>query len=232
MPTEQDSVLPIYHVNLDPGLQGKYARVAERLPERGTVLELGCSSGYFGHALIKRGHRVVGVEGDPAAAKLAETAGLEVVRGDLEDPATLDALAEQYDAILLMDVLEHLRAPELLLTRIRSLLKPAGVLIVTGPNVAYWRMRIALLMGEWQYTETGILDRTHLRFFNREGWETLVQEAGYELTHVEAAETMLPVEHRLRHVVPGFARLRRWLIVRFPEWFAIVFLLEARARRG
>lgn len=229
---ERETIPPIYHVDLSSGLQGKYARVVERLPDSATVLELGCSSGYFGSVLMRRGYQVAGVEGDPNAAALAEAAGLKVVCGDLENPAVFETLDEKFDVVLLMDVLEHLREPELLLSRARSLLKPTGVLLVTGPNVAYWRVRLAILMGEWRYTETGIMDRTHLRFFTREGWEALIQETGYELSYVEAAEGMLPLEHQLKHVVPGFQWLHRRLIEAFPEWFAIVFLFEARLQHA
>lgn len=228
MQIDREPALPIYHVDLTTGLKGKYSRVADCLPRGASVLELGCSSGYFGRALIQRGHRVVGVEGDPDAAALAEAAGLDVIQGDLENPFTLEAMEEQFDVILLMDVLEHLRAPEKLLIRLRSFLKPSGLLIVTGPNVAYWRVRLALLLGEWRYTETGILDCTHLRFYTLAGWEALIRGAGYELSYVGVAEGRIPAEDRLKRFVPGFAKLRHKLIASFPKWFGYVFLLEAR----
>ena len=91
-----------------------------------------------------------------------------------------------------MDVMEHLRVPEKLLRDCRALLKPNGHLIVSLPNVANITVRLMLLFGRFNYTERGILDKTHLRFFTRKTARRLLTENGYDI--VEEKMTIMPLE--------------------------------------
>ena len=97
-----------------------------------------------------------------------------------------------FDKVLLMDVLEHLRVPEKLLWGCRSLLKPNGHLIVTVPNVANITVRLMLLFGRFHYTERGILDKTHVRFFTRKTARKMLKEHGYRIT--DQKMTIMPLE--------------------------------------
>ena len=73
---------------------------------------------------------------------------------------------QSYDLILLLDVLEHLVDPVGTLKRLSTLLKPGGHVIVSVPNIAHLSVSLPLLFGRrFTYTEAGILDRTHLKFF-------------------------------------------------------------------
>jgi SAM-dependent methyltransferase len=219
-----------YHRSLANGLTGKYAVVADRLRAGTSILEIGCHTGYFSKALMQRGHKVLGVESDEEAAVLARAAGVEVLQGNVEDEAFCASIEGIFDVIVIMDVLEHLRDPRTALKRLRRCLQPNGRLIVTGPNVAYWAVRKDLLLGRWNYTDGGILDRTHLYFYTAPTWRTLIEDGGFRALSLEPAEAMIPIEHFLLKV-PLFGRLipalrnaaRSW----FPNVFAIVFLIEA-----
>ncbi|HLD78316.1 MAG TPA: methyltransferase domain-containing protein, partial [archaeon] len=97
--------------------------------------------------------------------------------GDVEKMA----LKGSYEAVLLADVLEHLREPERLLLRLKPRLTENGFLLVSIPNVANWKVRLQLVRGRWRYTDTGILDRTHLRFYTHRTARTLLEDAGYRI---------------------------------------------------
>src|SRR6266851_182728 len=142
----------MYHRDFaEQPLTGKYAAVLRRLTPRSTVLEVGCHTGYFTRALAAAGHDVVGMEADAEAAAEAIAGGSNVIIGDIENTDSLARLQGQFDFILLMDVLEHLRDPATTLCRLRPLLREHSRVLITGPNVAFFFLRWSLLLGRWDY---------------------------------------------------------------------------------
>src|SRR5262249_39702773 len=98
----------------------------------------------------------------------------------------------EFDKILLMDVLEHLPHPERVLEACRELLTPQGTVLVSVPNVANITVRLALLFGRFNYTERGILDRTHLRFYTRRTARRFLESCGFRV--VRETMTVMPLE--------------------------------------
>jgi len=217
----------IYHRDLSE-LVGKYKTVAEFLPAGARVLELGCASGYFARALELRGHSVVGLEGDPLAAEEARAQSLEVHDADLSVGIPTHIAINQFDAVLAMDILEHLPNPEKILTELYEGMKPGARLIVTGPNVAHLSMRLRLLNGQWNYTDTGILDRTHLRFYTLTSWIALIANVGFTVyAHRAAEDAPLPANRLFTRVLGKSVsqRLCSFLTKRYPRLFAVVVLV-------
>lgn len=146
------------------------------------VLEVGPATGYITRVLQERGCSVTAIEIDPAAAAQAEPFAFRMIVGDIE---SLDLQAvlgnERFDVVMFGDVLEHLMDPAAVLMRIRPLLAEGGSVIASIPNVAHGSVRLALLEGRFPYSEQGLLDRTHLRFFTRESLERLFQSSGYAI---------------------------------------------------
>ena len=171
------------------GLGLSMRMMIERVPQGARVLDVGCASGYLAEPL--REHRgcpyVDGVELDPADAALARRSYRNVVVGSAEEAATYARLAGPYDAVLLGDVLEHLRDPAAVLRHVRALLAPDGVVVSSIPNVAHYSIRAQLLQGHFDYADTGILDRTHLRFFTRSTLLALFTDNGYRVTACDPA---------------------------------------------
>lgn len=148
-----------------------------------SVLDVGCGSGALGAAATSAGNRVTGVELDESAVATAATRISRALRHDVTDVAGLTReLGERYDRIVFADILEHLPDPAPVLARYRDLLAPGGRILVSVPNVAAWTVRFSLLFGSFEYTETGILDRTHLRFFTRSSGERMLEGAGFRVT--------------------------------------------------
>lgn len=159
------------------------------------VLELGCAAGHVTRALVARRCEVVAIEADAlAAANLDGVSDVEVFVGDLADPTVVQKAAEgrTFDVVLAGDVLEHLVDPAATLLACREVLRPDGYVVVSLPNVAHADVTLGLLEGRFPYGDTGLLDRTHLRFFTLDGIADLLDEAG-----------LLPVEVR-RVLRPAF----------------------------
>jgi 2-polyprenyl-3-methyl-5-hydroxy-6-metoxy-1,4-benzoquinol methylase len=193
----------------------------QRIPEGVKVLDVGCHTGILGEALKERKHcEVIGIDNDNEA--LAIAAGrLDIVQQvDLEHRGWSKRLLEvglcDFDVILFGDVIEHTRGPRAILEEAHSLLKPGGQIIVSLPNVANLRVRLGLLFGKFDYTESGILDESHLRFFTLKSARELVINAGY---------------HIVNETYSGYS-LPRWLIDLFPTLLAVNIIITARACTG
>lgn len=162
---------------MTPTARGYFSNAREEvmpyLPDKlSRVLEIGCGEGAT-MALIRDtredGRRIwaAGIELNEAAASRAQETFDVVHVGDSE---TVDFAAlvgkEPLDAILCLDVLEHLFDPWSLVRRISPLLRPGGRLVASIPNIRQWRFVWRLLIrGDFDYRDAGLLDRTHLRFF-------------------------------------------------------------------
>jgi len=142
------------------------------------VLDVGCAAGDTASALVARGCTVSGVDIDAVAAEPARDVLEELVIADIDrDPLSGHFKAESFDAIIFGDVLEHLLDPWAALRDAATLLRPGGRILVSVPNVAHGAVRLALLLGRWDYTDKGLLDRTHLRFFTLESVCQLLESA-------------------------------------------------------
>jgi len=157
------------------------------------VLDIGCGEGDFAAELKRNGNRVTGVDLLPQPANAA--AFEQYFSADLDDgiSAVVNGLGDKrFDRVLLLDILEHLRSPDRILIQCHTLLDTNGQLIVSLPNIANITIRLMLLFGRFDYTERGILDRTHLRFFTRKTARKFLRENGYEI--VQERSTVMPVE--------------------------------------
>ena len=156
------------------------------------VVDFGCASGYFAQLLTTKGCIVTGIEINPEAAKLAEQYCQQVIVADLDFVSLQEILPNQhFDVAIFGDVLEHLRNPWQVLKEAKTILNPDGYVVASIPNIAHGSIRLALLQGKFEYSELGILDNTHLRFFTRKTVNDLFNKSGYliELTD----RTTLPI---------------------------------------
>jgi 2-polyprenyl-3-methyl-5-hydroxy-6-metoxy-1,4-benzoquinol methylase len=169
------------------GLGRSHELVAALVPPGAAVLDVGCASGYLARELLARGASAVdGIEPDPDDAATARAVCRTVVAGSIEEEATLALVADAaYDAIVLADVVEHLRDPEAALRGLVPKLAPGGRFVLSVPNVAHWSVRASLLRGRFRYEDVGLLDRTHLRFFTRESLLELLDACGLQLEREE-----------------------------------------------
>lgn len=181
------------------------------LPDDGeaSILEIGCSSGATGALALARGkcRRYCGVElfAEPAAA--ARERLTEVVEGDVEQ-LELPWPEHTFDALILSEVLEHLRDPWSVLERVRPLLRPGALVFASTPNVAHREIIVMLLRGRWELRSYGPLDATHLRWFSPSSLRDAFEQAGYVVDSVGPLGPLGPgsavvdrvLRGRLRHL--------------------------------
>jgi 2-polyprenyl-3-methyl-5-hydroxy-6-metoxy-1,4-benzoquinol methylase len=134
------------------------------------VLEVGCGSGGT-IRWLKQNHRVGkswGIELFEPAGRLAQPSMDHLQIGNAEELIATVWPAQQFDLVLCLDVLEHMTDPWRFVEQLAQRVAPSGQLIASIPNVRCLHTLIPLLLrGEWTYTDEGLLDRTHLRFFTR-----------------------------------------------------------------
>jgi len=148
-------------------------------PQEVQLLDVGCSSGAFLMTARKMGFDVQGVEASARASETARLAGLKVFTGVLESARFPDA---SFDAATLIELIEHLRDPRVLLTECRRILKPGGVLLISTPNAASWTARV---MGRrWHGFSLSVMGG-HISFFNARSIVVIAQRCGFETVLTE-----------------------------------------------
>ena len=150
------------------------------IPEDATrILDVGCGFGLMGKRLKKeKGIEVIGIENEERVMSVARGNVDQLIIGDVEN---LKLPFEQgyFDCIVYGDVLEHLRDPWKLLKEHTYYLRKRGWCIASIPNISHYSVVKGLLGNRWEYKPSGILDKTHLRFFTLAEIKKMFGSAGY-----------------------------------------------------
>ena len=193
----------------------------------GRILDCGCGAGDNARILNDRGWCVTGVTIDDKEQEVARKSCEAVYIANLENgiPADVDGM---FDAVLASHVLEHLARPERLLHEVRQRLSPGGVLAVALPNIAHYSQRISRLRGQFEYTETGQLDRTHLRFYTHRTAVQLLEENGFDLINAMVEGTLPWWKARWLVSFSVVDRVDKWAVRGRPNLFGHQSLLLAQ----
>lgn len=155
------------------------------VPDGSRVLDLGCASGYLGDQLKQRQCEVWGMDIDINSIRNIPTGVYSSVYSvDLDTVDRWPFPPHSMDIVLAADVVEHLRFPEVLLSRIHEILVPGGMLIVSLPNVAHISVRLPLLFGRFNYQPSGILDKTHLHLYTFSSACTMITRSGFTIESI------------------------------------------------
>ncbi len=184
------------------------------------ILDAGCAAGANGELLKRAGAREVwGVELDAGAAAEARRRLDHVVTSDVSTVSLDDLGGEPFDAVLAIDVLEHLVDPAATLARLVGMLRAGGELVVCLPNVAHVWVMANLLAKRWPQKDSGVFDRTHLRFFAKRDMVALLRGAGLDIVEVRPYFTRYRSLKALAYVLSLYV---------FRDYWARQFLLAAR----
>lgn len=188
-----------YMEEINEGIVREFRRL---LPVTGTVLDVGSGRGQLGAAIRDLGWEVWGVENSTEACQTARLRLSGLIEADLNDVvAVRRGLGDQtFDALIFSDVLEHTYDPRTVLENYLALLKPGGRVFVSVPNFVVWTNRVKLLFGRVDYTDTGVMDRTHIRLFTFRGARELVKASGCEVTRTASTP------HLVRALLPLIKR--------------------------
>jgi 2-polyprenyl-3-methyl-5-hydroxy-6-metoxy-1,4-benzoquinol methylase len=160
----------------------------EALPQSETaaILELGCANGGTGALALASGKcgRYVGIEISESAAEIARLRLTQVIVGDVEKMA-LPWDNETFDVLIMSEVLEHLSDPWRVVRRLVNLVRPGGIVMASSPNVSHYRVILGLLSGKWELQDSGVMDRTHLRWFTPNSFREMFEMSGVRVQRLE-----------------------------------------------
>ena len=209
MTIESSGITPGYYAHSRPEL----VRQIEVAPGQ-VVLDLGCGEGAVSRVLRESGRaqELWGVEIEPRAAALAEQALDRLLVGDLE-LLTEELPRDYFTHILAGDVLEHLVDPWTTLAKLRLRLRPGGRFVCSLPNIRNGSFFLELLVRRsFAYRDSGVLDRTHLRFFARKDARRMFEEAGFEQIRIGPARPKKRLSYRLARALLGDLAIKVFLI--------------------
>ena len=162
-------------------------------PSPTRLLDIGCGEGLFGEAV--KTHfptcETWGIELVPDAAAKAAGRNDRVLNMPLEQA---DEIPDAYfDVVTMNDVLEHIAWPMPALEAAKRVLKPDGRLVLSLPNVQFLLNVLDLVLrNDWEYQDSGILDRTHMRFYTTKSAARLLERAGFEVVQIPGINAMRP----------------------------------------
>ena len=159
------------------------------IPDGSRVLEIGCATGFMGEYLVQeKSCSFLGVEASAEQSAVAASRGLELISGYLEEQTVQEQIERSinehgpFQIIFMSQVIEHIAEPEKTLALLQQWMGPDCSLVISTCSIAHWRCRLRLLFGKWQYEEYGVFDRSHLRFFTIQSFQSLLEECGYRVT--------------------------------------------------
>src|ERR1043165_7686756 len=163
----------------------------------GTLLDLGAAGGELGAAVHEHFTRTIGFEYDVDRIGELRKRFDHVVIVDLESVHRLPA---NVTAVVLADIIEHLRDDSKLLECVKQSLAPDGLLFLSVPNIANVTVRLGLLFGVFEYRDRGILDYTHLRFFTMRTIRRELENAGFRIIAIRGSS--VPIRLIIGHFTP------------------------------
>ncbi|MBF0166643.1 MAG: glycosyltransferase [Alphaproteobacteria bacterium] len=217
----------LYHVGKMTFTEA-HRMAVDTVPMGARVLDIGSSDGLVGAALKEKGCQVAGIDkhGPPQERGYDRFTPTDLDR----DPLPIDP--SHFDAVLLLDVLGHLKEPERFMERLHEGLgaKPETLVIATAGNIGFILNRLQLLFGYFNYGKRGILDASHTRLFTFQSLPRLLEEAGFQVETV----TAVPAPFELALGEGAFTKLLvafdRLLLKLSPGLFGFRIFVVARPR--
>jgi len=196
------------------------------------ILDVGCNVGAVARELKERfpGCTVWGIEINPNALKQAESA-LEAgfcLNLDKYDDLREALGTQQFDTIIVGDVLEHTADPWRIVDTFFSSLLPGGSIFISLPNIAHWQLILHWLRQSWPVEARGIFDNTHRRFFMRRDLKKLAPPES-EFTLLHRTFRLFDVEHP--HLDRMISLLFRHVIW-FREYLVFQYIFAIRKQIG
>jgi 2-polyprenyl-3-methyl-5-hydroxy-6-metoxy-1,4-benzoquinol methylase len=159
----------LYDIEIvDPDENSPFWHVYNNIKSGEKVLDVGCATGYLGKYLKKKEIEIVGIDYNDQYLEKAKDRNIysELINIDLNKiNDKLNKYNNYFDSIILFDVLEHLYNPMEVLKKLSKLLKKDGRFLVDLPNISHGSIKYNLLINNFNYTPTGLLDSTHIRFY-------------------------------------------------------------------
>lgn len=211
--------------SLKLGYLSSHTLAISNVPAGSKVLDIGGGQGRIAHELKKKGCFVAGIDRNPLVAE---------VNYDLFYQRDLDFIEfdfniQEYDHVLLLDIIEHLSFPEFFLDKLRlrfGLNQPK--IIITVPNIGFFINRLQLLFGNFNYGKEGVLDKTHKRLFTFSTIKKNCRQSGYIIEKVRGIPAPFPKALGNNFFGHFLLNINRGLITIWRGLFSYQVYLEVR----
>jgi 2-polyprenyl-3-methyl-5-hydroxy-6-metoxy-1,4-benzoquinol methylase len=174
------------HEYLAPPVQQIIRRAAGKPPRR--IVDAGCGNGYFAAGLAELGYEVAAFDASPDGIELAKRAhpavGFYVASLYDKELATVVGRA---DAVVSLEVIEHLYYPRELFRRAREILTPGGLLVLSTPYHGYWKNLALAVTNQWDRHLHVDWDGGHIKFFSPATIRRMAEEQGFRDIRVSGA---------------------------------------------
>ena len=216
---------------------GAHQQVVRAVGNNKRVLDVGCATGYLAQELKKRGCEVVGLDISPEAVQEARQICDQAFAADVQVGLPEEIKKGSFDYIILADVLEHLTEPQSALKNLSPYLKPSGQILISTPNIANYSVRLRLLAGRFDYTESWMMDRGHPHFFTRKSLIKMLDRTGYQIVklgYTPGLDQTAFYNRTLGRILRlfSFGRKTEYLTTRcFPTLLALQFFVLAKKKQ-
>jgi glycosyltransferase involved in cell wall biosynthesis len=213
--------------DLKLGFQSSHTMTIKAVLPGAAVLDVGCGQGLVAQEMAKTARLVVGLDLWPPQRSQSK---IEFKRWNA-DEGTLPLDVSQFDQVFLLDIIEHLKDPEVFMEKLReAAARKRPEIIITTANIAFCVTRFMLLLGIFNYGRKGILDRTHTRLFTFASLRSLLEQTGYRVLEVRGIPAPFPKVTGIGWI----GRVLLWLnqigIALFPGLFSYQIYVRARAK--
>jgi 2-polyprenyl-3-methyl-5-hydroxy-6-metoxy-1,4-benzoquinol methylase len=187
--------------------------ISTKIEHGSIVLDIGAGIGALGSYLSNNYGCVCDCIVHPAHELTENFSDYNIYFADLDSPESIAELSldKKYDYIIVADVIEHLKDASALLDFISKILATNSHLIISIPNIAYIGIVASLLANDFEYSEEGLLDNTHVKFYTLKTILKLLENSNFKIKEVQSINKSIYNsefnDHRIDYLGPEFVEI-------------------------
>lgn len=169
-----------------PSIQERFKIFSDWAPEGSSVLDIGCGSGKLMRYLVEnKSCKVLGIDISEEAAQLCKEKGVNALVEDI----TKDSfeLKQDFDIVILSEIVEHLANPEGLIEKIKP---HTNYIFLSLPNIGFFPYRLRLLFGRFPVHDE-YHPSEHLRYWTYKDFKDWLRFLDLEILDVKSSNGML-----------------------------------------
>ena len=176
--------------DLKLGYDSSHERAIKSVKPGARVLDIGCGRGFVAELMAEKAAHVTGL--DQYSPESSAKPNVDYRKWNIEaEPVPVDVA--DYDQVFMLDIIEHLKDPEVFMEMLREkAVHKQPEIVLTTANIAFLVTRFMLLLGQFNYGRKGILDRTHTRLFTRNSLRELFEQTGYNVIEMRGIPAPFP----------------------------------------